>query len=192
MTSDFYLVLGINRNADTNKIKKAYRKIVKQYHPDTTELQKDSEKFREIQEAYETLGDEEKRKQYDTELTRGETPMTTTADRVLAHLQNHPEGLELKQEGNGKYRCHSPFRPGSDSHGFTLIINDGEHGAYKDFNSKSGKETGSLYDLADRLGIARNGNQPVSTKRVYTGLADYAQAHGVAADVFTVEAEEMP
>jgi len=70
MPSDFYLVLGISRNADANKIKKAYRRIVKQVHPDTTEWPQDSEKFREIQEAYETLGDEEKRRQYDSEQTR--------------------------------------------------------------------------------------------------------------------------
>jgi DnaJ-class molecular chaperone len=74
MTSDFYIVLGISRNADAKKIKQAYRKIVKQYHPDTAELARDPEKFREIQEAYETLGDEKKRRKYDTKLTKIEKP----------------------------------------------------------------------------------------------------------------------
>jgi len=82
MASDFYIVLGISRNADTKKIKQAYRKIVKQYHPDTTGLTQDPEKFREIQEAYETLGDEEKRRQYDTELTKQETPIKATIKKA--------------------------------------------------------------------------------------------------------------
>lgn len=78
MASDFYLVLGISRNADAKKIKQAYRKIAKQYHPDTAELPKDPEKFREIQEAYETLTDEEKRRKYDTKLTTIKRPVTST------------------------------------------------------------------------------------------------------------------
>ena len=59
---DYYSVLGINRNADQSEIKKAYRKLAKKYHPDKNG---DEEKFKEITEAYETLGDEKRRQQYD-------------------------------------------------------------------------------------------------------------------------------
>jgi len=48
----------------------------------------------------------------------------TTAEKVIAALESHG----LKKEGANKYRCNSPFRPGSDSKSFTLTIDDGEHG----------------------------------------------------------------
>lgn len=70
MPENFYIVLGLTRGADLNKIKKAYRSSVKKYHPDAPSQDADSEKFREIQEAYDTLGDEEKRRRYDRKLAR--------------------------------------------------------------------------------------------------------------------------
>jgi molecular chaperone DnaJ len=65
---DYYIVLGVSRGADLNRIKKAYRTVVKKYHPDATQSHESVEKFREIREAYETLSDEEKRREYDREL----------------------------------------------------------------------------------------------------------------------------
>jgi molecular chaperone DnaJ len=63
---DFYDVLGVDRSASTDDIKKAYRKLAIKYHPDKTAGDKDlEEKFKEIAEAYEVLSDEEKRKRYD-------------------------------------------------------------------------------------------------------------------------------
>lgn len=63
---DCYEVLGISRNADQNTIKKAYRKLVKKYHPDTNRGNADAEeKFKEVTAAYTILSDEEKRKLYD-------------------------------------------------------------------------------------------------------------------------------
>lgn len=60
----YYDTLGINENATQDAIKKAYRKLAKQHHPDTESGNAD--KFREVSEAYENLGDELKRKKYDT------------------------------------------------------------------------------------------------------------------------------
>lgn len=63
---DYYEVLGIDRTADSNTIKKAYRKLAKQYHPDTNKGDpRAEEKFKEATEAYAVLNDPEKRKQYD-------------------------------------------------------------------------------------------------------------------------------
>ena len=63
---DYYKILGVDRNADANAIKKAYRKLAKKYHPDTNqENSVANEKFKEVTEAYEILHDEEKRKLYD-------------------------------------------------------------------------------------------------------------------------------
>jgi len=64
---DYYHTLGITREASADEIKKAFRKLARQYHPDTAKNKKTAEeKFKEINEAYEVLGDPEKRRKYDT------------------------------------------------------------------------------------------------------------------------------
>ena len=63
---DYYKVLGVAEKASQDEIKKAYRKIAKSHHPDSTGGDKVKEKrFKEVSSAYEVLGDEKKRKQYD-------------------------------------------------------------------------------------------------------------------------------
>lgn len=63
---DYYKILGVDRNADQDAIKKAFRKLARQHHPDTNKGDKKSEeKFKEINEANEVLSDPEKRKLYD-------------------------------------------------------------------------------------------------------------------------------
>ncbi len=62
---DYYEILGINKTASKSEIKKAYRKLAKKYHPDKNDSDDAEEKFKEVQEAYEILSDENKRKAYD-------------------------------------------------------------------------------------------------------------------------------
>ncbi|KYG58017.1 molecular chaperone DnaJ [Planococcus maritimus] len=62
---DYYEVLGVSKDASKEEIKKAYRKLSKQYHPDINKEANASEKFQEVKEAYEVLSDEQKRSQYD-------------------------------------------------------------------------------------------------------------------------------
>jgi curved DNA-binding protein len=63
---DYYETLGVARSASDNDIKKAYRKLARKYHPDMNPNNKAAEeKFKEVQEAYEVLGDKEKRSRYD-------------------------------------------------------------------------------------------------------------------------------
>jgi molecular chaperone DnaJ len=62
---DFYAILDVASGATQDEIKKAYRKLAKKYHPDTSKEPKAADRFKEISEAYTVLSDPEKRKQYD-------------------------------------------------------------------------------------------------------------------------------
>ncbi|MBT0831592.1 J domain-containing protein [Campylobacter lari] len=65
MSNSLYETLGISQNASADEIKKAYRKLARQYHPDINKEAGAEEKFKEINAAYEILSDEKKRAQYD-------------------------------------------------------------------------------------------------------------------------------
>jgi len=106
--------------------------------------------------------------------------MTTIAEQVLDALRSY----DLQGRG-GQYRCNSPLRPGSNSHGFSVVIEGDEEGAFRDFVTG---ESGSLVNLAERLGIPvpeRPQRVQVETsKRPYRDLADYAALKGVPPEAF--------
>lgn len=64
-SEDFYKILGIPKTATTDEIKKAYRKLALQYHPDRNKSKEAEEKFKEVTKAYEVLSDSQKRQAYD-------------------------------------------------------------------------------------------------------------------------------
>src|SRR5204863_10119737 len=63
---DYYQVLGVPKNASAAEVKKAYRKLAQRHHPDANAGNKEAEeRFKEVSAAYDVLGDQDKRKQYD-------------------------------------------------------------------------------------------------------------------------------
>ncbi|HEY2437251.1 MAG TPA: molecular chaperone DnaJ [Solirubrobacteraceae bacterium] len=85
---DYYKILGVGKNASEEEIKKAYRKLARQYHPDRRPGDKQAEeRFKEISQAHDVLSDREKRKQYD----RGAAPFGI----------NMPGGFDPSSFGSG-------------------------------------------------------------------------------------------
>ncbi|MBI1908880.1 MAG: J domain-containing protein [Deltaproteobacteria bacterium] len=86
MARDYYEVLGVSRNAPAGEIKSAYRRLARKYHPDVNKGDKGAEeKFKEISQAYDILGDPEKKKKYDLGVI-------------------HPGGFEWDRPGQGPRR----------------------------------------------------------------------------------------
>lgn len=103
----------------------------------------------------------------------------STVNKILEALAHY----NLKRESNVKYRCNSPLRAGSDSMSFSLLIEGDEHGTYFDHVSH---EHGSLYQLADVLGIARpeHDTSADSGKVAYRNLEHYAQMKNIPVKAF--------
>jgi curved DNA-binding protein len=94
--TDYYKILGVAKDASTEEIKKAYRKLALKYHPDRNQGNKESEeKFKEANEAYAVLSDPEKRKQYDTFGSTGFQQRYSQEDRH--QLRRHGWRIQLRR-----------------------------------------------------------------------------------------------
>ncbi|MBV8141392.1 MAG: J domain-containing protein [Verrucomicrobia bacterium] len=101
---DYYKVLGVPRNASQEDIKKAFRKLARQYHPDVAKDKRSAEeKFKEINEAYEVLGDPENRSKYDNLGENGGAAAFQSAQGRQRRGAGGPgaEGVEFHFDGTG-------------------------------------------------------------------------------------------
>src|SRR6202022_3753388 len=102
---DYYKVLNVPREASSEDIKKAFRKLARQYHPDVAKVKKGAEeKFKEINEAYEVLGDAENRRKYDElgpNWKQGQEFQPSAGAAPQWNYSTGGEGAEFHFEGTG-------------------------------------------------------------------------------------------
>jgi curved DNA-binding protein len=177
---DYYAALGVPRDADTEQIKKAYRKLARQYHPDVSKSAGTEAKFKEIGEAYATLKDAEKRAAYDDlgKRSAGEDfappPQWTheyasdgqsfedidLADLLDALGRRHRGGAHARMPMHGR-DYETTVRIGLEDahHGTTLSLNlDDEAGGRRlDVTIPPGVSEGQKLRLRGKGGKGRNG-----------------------------------
>ena len=114
---DYYKILGIDKNASKNEIKKAFRKLAAKYHPDKNSGDKVAEgKFKEINEAYTVLSDPEKRKKYDT-----------LGENWEAYQQRGGDWQQYARKGRPSERSQQKFFFEGDASSF---FGDGDHSSF--------------------------------------------------------------
>lgn len=145
---DYYAILGVSKQATIQEIKKAYRKLAKKYHPDLNKEPGASEKFKQINEAYEVLSDEEKRKRY---------------DELGANWENY-QGYNSSPFGNSySYRTYStgdsPFSDFFDTF-FKDVFSGSQANPFEEFESHSSYQE---HSADEQLTL------PLTLEQVYRG-----------------------
>ena len=130
---DYYEVLGVPRDADTEDIRRAYRKLARENHPDINKDPEAEDRFKEISEAYEVLRDEERRRQYDT-----------------------AEAPQPERSGHVRGRRASAVRPGNGFRDVNVEFGDSDFSDF--FESMFGARRSPFGDAAFEDFAARGGD----------------------------------
>jgi curved DNA-binding protein len=151
---DYYEILGVNKNASDEEVKRAYRKLAMKYHPDRNPNKKEAEeRFKEINEAYAVLSDKEKRKQYDTFGAEGFRQRFTQED--IFRGSDFEEILSGLFGGRGRRE----FKFGRGGGGFDFGDLFGGSYAYQGTGRMPQKGEDILYELTISLEEAVSGGE---------------------------------
>jgi curved DNA-binding protein len=136
---DYYKLLGVEKNATLEDIKKAYRKLARKHHPDLNPSDKEAhKKFQQINEANEVLSDPEKRKKYDQ------------YGKDWQHAEQFEQARQSQQQGSGRERFSGDFNESEFSDFFTSMFGDmGGSG----FRQKQTKFRGEDYHAELKLNL---------------------------------------
>lgn len=157
---DYYETLGVDRSASQEAIKKAYRKLAKKYHPDLhPDDRSNDEKFKEVNEAYEVLGDKEKRQKYDT---------FGSNYNFQAGQNFDPSdfGFSGFRNGGGTYTYSTSGGSGDFSDFFDLIFGGGSgfgtgrQAGPSGFGGSAGRKKSPFADLGDLFHRGSGGKAP--------------------------------
>ena len=110
--ADYYSVLGLDKNASTEDIKRSFKKLAKRWHPDKNpnNAEEATRKFKEVSEAYKVLLDEEKRRIYDREGKDGLNPGTSKTQKPDHNFNfPRPDDFDYPRTGNQRYRFTEEF-----------------------------------------------------------------------------------
>lgn len=161
---NYYEVLGVMKNADIKEIKKAYRRLATKYHPDKNMGDKTSEeKIKEINEAYETLSNVEKRKEYDLKLSnpfserfRGNR---RNSDYSSGNNPHHEEGFSFTEEFSDIF---------SDIFSTFTQFKTGDKSPEFEFSSAFNQNKDSTFE--DFMKNAREQNQPENKPAIHVDV----------------------
>lgn len=142
LEENYYDILQVNKNASIEIIEKAYKTLVKKYHPDLQEgnlKEKYEEKIKKINEAYEVLSDSEKRKSYDLTLSHQNIISEEEYNKLYSEYINMKNELNylksnIKQNNipNNNFENNSDFSQEANTEHFTDTINSAVNKAYYD------------------------------------------------------------
>lgn len=152
---DYYEVLGVDRSADQNAIKKAYRKLAKKYHPDTnTGDHAAEEMFKEVTEAYNVLSDTEKKKMYDQFGHAAFDENMGAAGGAYKSGFGSGERWNSGRENGGYREFHFESDPGNMEDLFEQIFGNSFHRGFTgDYGKESGQRKGADIHAEVKIGF---------------------------------------
>ena len=149
MGKDYYKILGVPKTAKDNEIKKAYRKLALQWHPDKNKAPGAEEKFKEISEAYDVLSDKEKREIFDKYGEEGLKGSPAGGNNSNTHFQGPGFARTFVfTSGDARHTFARAF--GNDDEFADLI---GGLGGFSFFNDLRRKTSGSRTQMSHELRI---------------------------------------
>lgn len=148
---DYYKILGLDRKASQQEIKKAFRRLAREYHPDVSKHRPDhNEKFKDVAEAYEVLGDPERRRQYD----QGHVDQTWFTSSNFENIRDIFERTAARTSERQQEKQKSKFNFGDFINNISSTIADSVGSVTKETPPPKAKKIPASLDLEQTLQIS--------------------------------------